>query len=121
MRTLLLLCLFVIASPPLHADDSCRVIHGRAHLHGSDGQLRIWHIGTHHEYEPDELSWPRVEKWLEAGVTEREKATLASPASMVYLVADFLLCPTEPFRKGAVQRAEVKSAIHRHYVHIKVH
>jgi hypothetical protein len=42
----------------------------------------------------------------------------ASPASTVYLFADFVVCPTEPFKKGSVQEAKVKSAVHRHYVRI---
>lgn len=93
------------------------VIHGRAHLYGGDGGIRIWHVGTHHDYEPDESSGARVEKWLEAGVNESERH-YASPASMVLLFADFLICPTEPFKKGSVQQAKVKSASHRHYVHL---
>ncbi len=92
------------------------LIHGRAHLYGGDGQLRIWHIGTHHEYEPDETSWRTVEKWLDAGVKDSDKANYAWPASAVDLFADFLICPTEPFKNGSVQRAKVKSASHRRYV-----
>jgi hypothetical protein len=92
------------------------VIHGRAHFYGGDGQLRIWHIGTHHEYAPDESSDERVIKWLEAGVKGTDKAKYASPASEVCLFADFVICPTEPFKKGSVQGARVKSASHRHYV-----
>ncbi|MGA2168372.1 MAG: hypothetical protein ABSG62_09175 [Terracidiphilus sp.] len=91
-------------------------IHGRAHFYGGDGQLRIWHIGTHHEYEPDQSSEPRVMGWLEAGVKDSDKSNYASPASAVYLFGDFEVCPTEPFRKGAVQRAIVKSVSYRHYV-----
>jgi hypothetical protein len=91
-------------------------IHGRAHLYGGDGQLRIWHVGTRHDYEPDESSWRRVQGWLEAGVKDSDKANYASPASTVYLFADFLLCPTEAYRNGAVQRARVISVYHRRYV-----
>jgi hypothetical protein len=92
------------------------VIHGRAHLYSGDGQLRIWHIGTHHEYKPDESSARMVEGWLDAGVADSDKLKCASPASTVYLFADFLICPTKPFRKGAVQRAKIKSASRRHYI-----
>ncbi len=116
MRTLALFYLALIAVLPIHAADSCTVIHGRAHLYCGDGQLRIWHIGTHHEYEPDESSWPTVEKWLEAGVKDPNDAKSACPASTVYLFADFVVCPAEPFKKGSVQRAKVKSASHRHYI-----
>lgn len=111
-----LVSLAFFAASDLYAADPCKVIHGRAHFYGGDGQLRIWHIGTHHEYEPDEASWDRVMKWLEDGVPESEKANYASPASAVYLYADFLVCPTEPLKKGAVQRAEIKSVSHRRYV-----
>jgi hypothetical protein len=117
-ETLLLLFLFLITLPS-QAANGCFTIHGRAHLYGGDGQLRIWHIGTHHDYEPDGSSWARVQGWLEAGVKEPEKSQRASPASWVYLFADFLICPTEPFKKGSVQKAKILSAEHRHYVPIK--
>lgn len=104
-----------------HAADSCFTIHGRAHLYGGDGQLRIWHIGTHHEFEPDEATWAEVEGWLEAGIGKQDKMQYASPASMVNLFADFLVCPTEPFRKGSVQKARILSATHRHYVPARLH
>jgi hypothetical protein len=35
--------------------------------------------------------------------------------SRVYLFADFLVCPTEPFKEGSAQVAQVKSATHMHY------
>ena len=117
-RLILALGLLVIVVLPAFASEPCTVLHGRAHLYGGDGQLRIWHIGTHHEYEPDSSSWDTVMEWLEAGVPDSEKSQNASPASAVYLFADFLICPTEPFRKGSVQPAQVKSASHRHYVRI---
>jgi hypothetical protein len=119
MRTLVLIGLLVIAACRLPAADSCMTIHGRAHLYGGDGQLRIWHIGTHHDYTPDESSWGIVTEWLEAGITKSERDKLASPASALYLFAEFVICPTEPFKNGSVQRAIVKSASHRHYVHIQ--
>lgn len=109
------LFLFVIAAPS-EASDACFTVHGRAHLYGGDGQLRIWRVGTHHEYEPDESSWATVEGWLEAGVKESGKSHSASPASLLYLFADFRICPTEPFKKGSVQKAKVVSAEHRRYV-----
>jgi len=103
---------------PASATEPCRPIHARAHFYGGDGQLRLWHIGTHHEYQPDESSWDKVVRWLEAGIPKSERARYASPASAVDLYADFLVCPTEPFRKGAVQTAEIKSATHRRYVRL---
>lgn len=115
-RSLLVSCLFILAALPLYATDPCRLVHARAHLYGGDGQLRIWHIGTHHEYEPDEASWERVVKWLEVGVKNADKAKDASPASSVYLYAEFVVCPVEPLREGAVQRATIKRATHRRYL-----
>ena len=116
MRTPVLLCLMLVSVLPTYATERCRVIHGRAHLYGGDGQLRIWHIGTHHEYTPDKSSRSQVEGWLEAGVKDTDKAKYASPASEVDLFADFLICPKEPFKEGSVQRAKVRSASHRRYV-----
>ncbi len=117
-RVTLILGLLTLGVPAL-ATGPCREIHGRAHFYGGDGQLRIWHIGTHHEYEPDNSSWDKVMEWLEAGVPDAEKSQYASPASAVNLYADFLICPTEPLVNGAVQHAEVKSASHRHYVRLQ--
>jgi hypothetical protein len=58
-------------------------------------------------------------KWLLDGVPARERPNQASPESTVYLYADFLVCPTEPLKKGAVQEANIKSASHRRYVKAK--
>lgn len=99
-----------------NAAGACFTIHGRAHLYGGDGQLRIWHIGTHHEFEPDESTWAQVESWLESGVKEADRKRYAIPASMLNLFADFSVCPVEPFKAGSVQKARIVSAIHRHYV-----
>jgi hypothetical protein len=108
--------LLVIVVVSAHAGDPCQIIHGRARSYSGDGQLRIWHIGTHHEYQPDESSWETVIGWLEDGLPKSERAKYVSPASAVDLYADFLVCPTEPFRKGAVQLAKIKTASHRRYV-----
>jgi hypothetical protein len=116
MRMFALLCAALVAAVPVPAAESCTTIHGRAHVYGGDGQLRIWQVGTHHEYEPDESSWLTVQQWLEAGVKDSVKHTSATPVSSVSLFADFLICPVEPFKKGSVQSAKIKSAYHRHYV-----
>jgi len=113
----IVLCFIVAgANFSLHAAESCTTFHGRAHFYSGDRQLRIWQIGTHHEYEPDVSSWDQVMDWLIAGVKPSERKNYASPASGVYLFADFTVCPTEPLRRGALQKAKVKSAMHRHYV-----
>ena len=118
MRTVRLLGLLLSLTGMAHAADSCMTIHGRANLFGGDLQLRIWQIGTHHEFEPDESTLDSVLDWLNAGVSRKDKENYAIPASTVYLFADFNICPTEPLRKGWVQQAKVKSAVHRHYVKV---
>jgi hypothetical protein len=115
LRMAVVLSLALVAAPA-SATEPCRTIHARARLYGGDGQLRLWHIGTHHDYQPDESSWERVMRWLDAGVSKSDRARYVNPASMVDLYADFVVCPTEPFRKGAVQTAEIRSATHRRYV-----
>jgi len=87
-------------------------------VYGGDGQLRIWHVGTHHDYQPDESSSDRVIDWLKAGVKDSDKERYVNPASTVDLYADFVICPIEPYRKGWVQRAIVKSASRRRYVKV---
>jgi hypothetical protein len=115
MRILVLFCLALAAAVPVRGAEPCVTIHGRAHFYSGDGQLRIWHIGTHHEFEPNESSWDRVIGWIENGVKDSAKSNYASPASVMYLFGNFLVCPTEPFKQGSVQHAEVKSVSRRHY------
>ena len=117
MKRAISICFLAAMALQLHAAEKCLTIHGRAHYYCGDGNLRIWHIGTHHEYEPDHSSWDRVVHWLEAGTTPAEKENIACPVGAIDLYADFLICPTEPLKKGAVQHAVVKSATHRRYVH----
>jgi len=107
----------ILALMPIcsYGSEPCKVLHGRARFYSGDGQLRIWEIGTHHEYRPDEASFNTVIDWLEAGVLESERKNYVSPASVVDLYADFSVCPTEPFKKGSVQQAKITSASHRHY------
>ncbi|WP_263356429.1 hypothetical protein [Acidicapsa ligni] len=119
MRLSVAILLLLLSAMPSHAADACFTIHGRAISYCGDGQLRIWHIGTHHEFQPDDSSWATVEKWLEAGIREPEKSQMACPAGSISLVADFVICPTEPFKKGSVQTAKIVSAQNRHYVHVK--
>ncbi|HTV04450.1 MAG TPA: hypothetical protein VME86_03715 [Acidobacteriaceae bacterium] len=116
MRLLALLCLSFIAGCPFCVAQNCVTIHGRAHYYAGDGQLRIWQIGTHHEFEPDKTSWDRVMKWLEAGVPPSEKKSYPPPATFVDLYADFRVCPTGTFKKGSVQQAKILTATHRRYV-----
>ena len=116
MRPLSLVLLLLVTTLPSKSANSCFTIHGRAHLYDGDGQLRIWHVGTHHDFEPDSSSWAKVQSWLEAGVKQSDETRYASPVSMLYLFADFLVCPTEPFKAGSVQKAKIVSASHRRYI-----
>jgi len=111
------ICILTLAfgTTNVFAAEPCQTFHGRAHLSGGDGQLRIWHIGTHHEFQPDPTTWSKVTTWLETGVTDADKR-YASPASMVYLYGDFVVCPVEPIKVGAVQTAIIGSVQHRRYV-----
>jgi hypothetical protein len=111
-----LLLLLFTASNQLKAAEPCTTIHGRLHFYGGDGQLRIWHIGTHHEFTPDGESWDRVIGWLIDGVRPSERVDYVTPAIAVDLYGDFLICPTESLLKGAVQHAKVVSVSHRRYV-----
>jgi hypothetical protein len=105
------ICLFFSALTA-SAAQPCQTFHGRAHFYAGDGQFRIWHIGTHHEFEPDPdshdhgASWDPIIKLLKAGDES------AGAASRNDLFADFEVCPTEPLRKGAVQRAIVRKMTH---------
>jgi hypothetical protein len=54
--------------------------------------------------------------WLRGGVKHVEKKDYADPAIAVDLVGDFELCPTEPFREGAVQETKVLGVTHGRYL-----
>jgi len=107
---------FLVAIKGLHAEEACSTIHGRLHYYSGDGQLRIWHISTHHEFTPDESSWDMVIEWLRDRVKPSETRDYADPATAFDLFGDFQICPTEPFRKGAVQYVKVIAVTHRRYI-----
>jgi hypothetical protein len=97
LPTLLALLLMPIS---LIAGEPCQEIHGRARLYTGDGQLMIWHIGTHHEFWIlDDKSWDLIFKYIPNGGGKD-------------LYADFTVCPTRPFRNGAAQPSTVKSIRH---------
>jgi hypothetical protein len=108
--------LFSAMGNGLYAEDGCSTIHGRLHYYGGDGQLRIWYIGTHHDFTPGESSWDMVIGWLRDGVKPSQAKDYSDPAIAVDLFGDFQLCPTERFRKGSIQEAKVISVTHRRYV-----
>jgi len=118
-KSILLACVILTTAGRVYAANNCVTLHGRARFYCADGQLRIWHIGTHHEFEPDETSWDRVIGWLDAGVKESDRKQGPCAVSEIDLYADFEVCPTEPLREGAVQHAVIKSASHRRYVPAK--
>jgi hypothetical protein len=119
MRWFVVIGLMLVTSFSAYAADQCQVIYGRASLSGGDLNLRIWYIGTHHEFEPDNASWDRVIQWLNAGATKADKDKFNIPASNVYLFGDFKVCPVEPFKQGSVQRARIEKVEHKHYATVK--
>lgn len=72
----------------------------------ADGQMRIWNIATHHEFEPaDKASWDRLGHYMDDPVTGQANRIL---------FADFTVCPTAPLVNGAVQPAIIKRISHPH-------
>ena len=53
-------------------------------------------------------------RWLKGG-SRRERSQLVH-VEIMPLIANFLICQTEPYKKGAVQRAAVEAAYHCRYV-----
>lgn len=115
-RALVLVGMLLSASALVQATEPCRTIRGRAHLYGGDGQLRIWHIGTHHEFQPDAASWDRVVGWLTQGEPPPEQVAPYIPGTRNYLFGEFVICPVESYRAGSVQTARIESVAHRRYV-----
>jgi hypothetical protein len=113
---LALLLLVAARSSPCLATERCQAFYGRMVLYPADGQLRLWHIGTHHEFQPEYTgsdggaSWDKAVDLLKAG----NEAAGAAGDNTLY--ADFVVCPTEPLRKGWVQSATIRSMSHIHVV-----
>ncbi len=85
----------------------CFQIRGRAILYRGDGFFAIWHVGTHHIFEPaNKQSWDLLCSYMNC--TSRRK----QPA----LFADFTICPTVPYKKGAAQPAIVTKVTHPYVV-----
>jgi hypothetical protein len=112
--------LFFVGSNVAVAIGPCQLIHGRATYSSANGMFRIWHIGTHHTFRPDETrtpdytdfspSWGRVFDLLTANGKDPKGENNNA------LFADFLVCPTEPFKEGATQSATVKAIHHPHVI-----
>ncbi len=113
MRFLPTLAALILLIPtPAFAAEPCQTIHGRAIYYSADGQLRLWHIGTHHEFEPNAYqgatpnSWDKIITLLKAG----DNSPAAGSNNALY--GDFVVCPTKPYREGAVQPATLRSMSH---------
>jgi hypothetical protein len=74
-------------------------------MYNGDGQMRIWHIGSHHTFEPDnEASWDKLAHFMSE---PKDKGMMTR-----ILFADFDLCPTAPFVQGATQPVIIKRIAH---------
>jgi hypothetical protein len=102
MRTILLSILLSAVMPSANAQ-TCFEIHGRAVQYRGDAYFAIWHVGTHHEFFPaDAASADLICRYFDCESPDRQPA----------LFADFTICPTAPYEKGAGQPATVKSIRH---------
>lgn len=103
MRTIPLY-LALLATPTAHSlAQACFQIHGRAVEYRGDGFFAIWHIGTHHIFSPaDPKSADLICNYFDCESGDRQPA----------LFADFTVCPTEHFVKGAAQLAKVTAVSH---------
>lgn len=102
-----LLLVFLAGVPAVQAAASaprkCFEIHGRAILYRGDGFFAIWHVGTHHVFFPaNKASYDLLCSYMDCD----------SPRKQPALFADFIVCPTKPFKKGAAQPVQVKKVTH---------
>jgi len=119
MRSIIILAAFLLvtaALPDCLAAEPCQAFHGRITFYSGDGQLRLWHIGTHHEFEPDYWGADRGASWDKAVKLLKATNESAGAASDNVLYADFVVCSTKPWRKGWVQPAIIRSMTHVHVV-----
>lgn len=98
-----LTAVLLLTSISASATEKCHEVHGRAVYYSGDGQLRIWHIGTHHEFSIDEGS-PSWNLLLDILGNDGSKA----------LYADFTVCPISGFVRGEAQEAAVTKIRHPH-------
>ena len=100
--TALSLLVLAAVTPPSTAE-TCFQIRGRAVLSRADGFFAIWHVGTDHRFFlEDEKSSDLVCTYFDCTSTDQ------SPA----LFADFTVCPTKPYVRGAAQPVIVKKVEH---------
>jgi hypothetical protein len=106
MRTILLYLALLPSLTPFTAAQECFQIHGRAMEYRGDGFFAIWHIGTHHIFSPDADSTDLVCKYFDCESGDRQPA----------LFADFTICPSERFVKGAAQLVKVTAVVHPYVI-----
>ena len=102
--TRILLSFFLFTSlEPASAAETCFPIHRRAVWYRGDGFFAIWHVGTHHNFFiMDKKSADLVCRYFDC----------VTPSKSPALFADFTVCPTKPYRKGAAQPVIVKKVKH---------
>jgi hypothetical protein len=77
----------------------CHEVRGRAAYYNGGSWFRIWAVGTHHVYGIED-----------SVVGERFEPLIKDFDHFVY--ADFVLCPTTPFKVGSMQGATIESFRH---------
>jgi hypothetical protein len=99
----LILLLTATLTSPASLAQNCRKIRGRAILYRGDAFFEIWHVGTRHTfYLTDEASIHLVCRYFDCKSVDRQPA----------LFADFTVCPTERYRRGASQPTIVRKVEH---------
>jgi hypothetical protein len=105
----------IVCKAPANAS-ACTTIHGRLRFGSGTPALRLWHIGTTHEfgifsgpdaemYDPGDNEHPQLPGRLGTILGARK-----SDEPTIY--ADFDVCPLEPFIPGHMQAACIASATH---------
>ena len=112
--SLVISALAVTTTSYCQAVERCQSFYGRIVLYTADGQLRLWHIGTHHEFEPDYDGSDRGASWDKAVDLLTAGNGAAGAAGNNALYADFVVCPTKPLHRGRVQPAIIHSMSHVH-------
>jgi len=78
------------------AAEPCRQVHGRADFYSGDGQMFVWHIGTHHLFWIlDDPSQEMIFKYIPY-----------EPNS------ENFICPTASYKPGEAQSATVQQIKH---------
>ena len=97
------------------AAQPCLNIRGKATYYSGDSQFRIWRIGTHHTFRPD-VTESDPDSWNKILDLITSNGSRPHGYDDYSVIANFVVCPTEPFREGASQPARVKSMSHTRLV-----